>query len=315
LSTAPASDAFSDVLEDWLKRDQKGNRSHDEVKRILHKEVVPSWKNLHITEITRRKVLDVVDAIADRGAVTLARRCHAHLHRLFRWAAGRGVIESSPMADLPKPGAEVKRDRVLSDEELAAAWHAAHEIGWPMGPAIQLLILTAARRDEIGALQWREIDTVRHEIRLEKERTKNGEPHTIPLSALAQKLIEGLPRVERSKFVFTTTGKTPISGWSRAKGKTDDLMLARLASEKQDQAEDGTIALKPWRIHDLRRTVATGMERLGISQQVVEALLGHIAGSKAGVIGIYQRHKYEDEKRAASEKWALHVAFLVRRQK
>ena len=303
-SAAPAgADLFGNVLEDWLNRDQGDNRSRDEVKRILHREVLPALRHLRIADITRGQIVEQIDVIADRGAVTLARRCHAHLHRLFRWSVGRGIIEASPMAYLPKPGAEVKRKRVLSDGELGLVWDAAQQIGWPMGSAIQLLILTCARREEIGALQWREVNRARNEIHLEGERTKNGEDHTIPLSVAAQDLIDTIPRVAGSPFVFTTTGNTPISGWSRAKENIDKVMGARLHD------------CKPWRIHDLRRTGATGLERLGIKQQVVEALLGHIAGSRAGVIGIYQRHTYEEEKRDAIEKWAGHIACLLRRVK
>src|SRR5262245_37382040 len=163
---------FATVTADWLKRDQADNRSHNEVKRILDREVLPAWGPLRFSEISRRHALDLIDAIADRGTITLARRCHAHLHRLFRWSVGRGIIDANPMADLPKPGAEVRRKRTLSDEELSHAWHAAEQIGWPMGSAFQLLVLTAARREEIGALQWREIDRTRNEIRLEGDRTK-----------------------------------------------------------------------------------------------------------------------------------------------
>jgi integrase len=180
-----------------------------------------------------------------------------------------------------------------------------------MGSAIQLLILTCARRDEIGALEWHEIDPSGHKIRLEGERTKNGEEHIIPLSSVAQKLIKALPRIAESKFVFTTTGKTPVSGWSRTKEKLDELMLSQLKAHGRDDGSRG-IELKPWRIHDLRRTAATGMERLGIKQQVVEALLGHTAGSKAGITGIYQLHTYEEEKRDAIDRWTKHVASLIR---
>jgi integrase len=295
-----------------LKRDQAENRSRHEVERILRREVLPTWGRLRVSEISRRQVLDLIDRIADRGAATLARRCHAYLHRLFRWSVGRGVIEANPMADLPKPGEEVKRTRVLSDKELAHAWKAAGQVGWPMGSAIQLLILTAARREEIGALEWREIDIARNEIRLEGTRTKNGEPHTIPLSAAAQQLIEGLPRMSGGKFVFTTTGTTAISGWSRAKDNLDKFMLESAEKAAQERGEDSDeVGIVPWRIHDLRRTAATGLERLGIRLQVVEALLGHITGSRAGVVGIYQRHDYASEKREAIEKWAAHVASLA----
>jgi integrase len=307
-----ADDSFASVVEDWLKRDQAENRSRHEVERILRREVLPTWGRLRVSEISRRQVLDLIDRIADRGAATLARRCHAYLHRLFRWSVGRGVIEANPMADLPKPGEEVKRTRVLSDKELAHAWKAAGQVGWPMGSAIQLLILTAARREEIGALEWREIDIARNEIRLEGTRTKNGEPHTIPLSAAAQQLIEGLPRMSGGKFVFTTTGTTAISGWSRAKDNLDKFMLESAEKAAQERGEDSDeVGIVPWRIHDLRRTAATGLERLGIRLQVVEALLGHITGSRAGVVGIYQRHDYASEKREAIEKWAAHVASLA----
>jgi integrase len=306
-----AADAFRAVAEDWLKRDQAENRTHNEVRRVINKHVLPIIGDLPVAAITRRQLSNLIDDIADRGTVTLARRCHAYLHRMFRWSVGRGIIETSPMAYLPKSGAEVKRKRVLSDAKLGLAWDAAQEIGWPMGSAIQLLILTCARRDEIGALEWHEIDPSGHKIRLEGERTKNGEEHIIPLSSVAQKLIKALPRIAESKFVFTTTGKTPVSGWSRTKEKLDELMLSQLKAHGRDDGSRG-IELKPWRIHDLRRTAATGMERLGIKQQVVEALLGHTAGSKAGITGIYQLHTYEEEKRDAIDRWTKHVASLIR---
>jgi integrase len=195
-----ADDSIASVVEDWLKRDQAENRSR-EGERYVRREAIPAWGALRIGDITRRQVLDLIDRIADRGTPVAARRCHAALHRLFRWSVGRGIIEMNPMADLPKIGMEVKRTRVLSNEELAHAWHAAQHVGWPMGSTVQLLILTAARRDEIGELQWREIDKDCNEIRLEGDRTKNGEPHTIPLSPAARALIDALPRVG-SKFVY-----------------------------------------------------------------------------------------------------------------
>lgn len=157
------------------------------------------------------------------------------------------------------------------------------------------MILTGARREEIGALQWNEIAD--RQIRLSSARTKNGNPHTIPLSAPALTIIEGLPRIVGSTLVFTTSGKTPISGWSRAKVALDEKIAIPT----------------PWRIHDLRRTVATGLQKLGISLQVIEAILGHVSGSRAGVVGTYQRHSFDDEKRAALEAWDAYVLALVER--
>jgi integrase len=313
---APADDAKSvrKVVEEWLRRDQRTNRKSGrparafaEVERIMNREVLPVWGNRRITEITPQDVEHLIGAIVERGAVTMACRVHARLHRLFRWAAQppRRLIDASPMQDMPRPRAEIKRKRVLRDVELGAMWHAASQIGWPMGSAIQLLVLTLARRDEIGALRWTEIDRRCHEILLKGDlgRTKNGEDHIIPLSSMARELIDSLPWLGGSPFVFSTTGTTPISGWSKVKVRIDTIM----------QDELGT-AFEPWRFHDLRRTGATGLERLRVPLPVTEALLGHTAGSKGGIAGVYQLHAYAEEKREAIEKWAQHVASLLLRE-
>jgi integrase len=292
------ADSFVAVADEWLKRDQAHNRSCDRVKRIIERDVKPVWDGRLIASINRRDVRELIDAIADRGAVTLARRVHAHLHRLFRWSAGRDIIEFNPMADLPKPGAEVKRDRVLSDVELVLLWKAAGKVGWPFGPITQLLILTGARKMEVGALRWSEIDG--DLILLKETRTKNAQSHTIPLSKPALAIIEALPRMAESELVFTRTGGTVVSGWSKAK-TTLDATIKDL---------DGRV-LPAWRLHDIRRSVATGLQRLGASLQCVEAILGHVSGSRAGIVGVYQRHQFDDEKLAALEMWARHVEGLI----
>jgi integrase len=224
----------------------------------------------------------------------MARRIHASLHRLFAWAVGRGIIEINPLTNLPKPGSETRRDRVLTDDELVKVWRGAERLGWPYGPAFQLLILAGARREEIGQLRWSEIDG--DTINLKGERTKTGSPHIIPLSAPARAIIESLQqyRVAGSDFVFTVSGKSPVAGWSRAKADLDDLA-----------------AIDDWRTHDLRRTAATGLQKLGVGLQVTEAVLGHTAGSRAGVVGIYQRYSYGTEKASALEAWGAHVLALV----
>jgi integrase len=283
---------FAGVAQEWFRRDQSKNKTKDAVKRLIAKDVLPAWGHREITDIGRRDVLDLIDGIADRGAIITARRVHAHVHRLFRWAVGRGIIESNPASDLPKPGSETRRDRVLGDDELVAVWRACGLIGWPFGTAIRLLLLTGARRDEIGSLRWSEIKNT--DIKLEGARTKSGDPHTIPLSPAAVTQLQQCPLIGKSDFVFSTNGRTPVSGWSRAKDRLD-----RIAK------------IEPWRIHDLRRTVATGLQKLGVGLQVVESILGHVSGSRAGVVGIYQRHTYDAEKRAALEAWGEHVTALV----
>src|SRR5262249_55816723 len=160
------------------------------------------WEGRLITSITRRDVLDILDAICDRGRVPHARHVHSYLHRLMRWCVGRGILDANPMADLPKPGDAIKRDRVLSDAELAKLWSACKELAWPFGPLVQTLLLTVARREEIGALRWDELHGT--EIRLPGERTKNGEARIIPLSPLVWRIVVGGPRILASPYVFTT---------------------------------------------------------------------------------------------------------------
>jgi integrase len=256
--------------------------------------VLPAWSGRRIDEITRRDVLDLLDGIADRGFMVMARRVHAYVHRLFAWCVGRSIIEVNPATGAPKPGSDIKRSRYLNDEELACVARGAEQLAWPFGTALQLLILTGARLREVGELRWSEVDLCRREIRLEGARTKNGEPHVIPLSAAASPLLSGAPRIAGCDFVFSTNGRTAISGWSKAKSELD-----RFAP------------CAPWHIHDLRRTLATGMQQQGVLLQVVEAILGHVAGSRRGVAGVYQRYGYEAEKRAALEAWGEHVTALV----
>ena len=292
------ADAFENVMAEWLRRDQSKNRSLGEVERSLKRDVLPAFEGRSIVTIGRRDVLDVLDAIADRGSPVMARRTAAHLHRLFRWAVGRGIIAANPMADMPKPAAPKARERVLTDAELVAVWKAADRVGWPFGPIVNLLMLTGARRNEIAALRWPEIKDDR--IELTGARMKAGEPHTIPLSSAAVTIIEGLPRFTRTELVFTTTGETHVSGWSRFKE-----LLDRTAAEIAGEP------LPDWRLHDVRRTVATGLQRLGVNLQVIEAVLGHVSGSRAGIVGTYQRHTFADEKRAALEAWARHIETIL----
>ncbi len=302
------------VAAEWLKRDQAQNRSRAEVERVMLRDVLPAWEGRRVQSITRRDAIELIDGIADRGVVTLARRIHSHLHRMFRWSVARGIIDANPMSDLPKPGKEVKRDRVLNDAELRDVWRASNVLGWPFGPALQLLILTGARRDEIGALRWAEVDSGNAVIRLEGERTKNGQLHAVPLSERALELIETLPKITndagKTEFAFTTTGQTPVSGWSRTKILLD-AKIEELRREETDIAGGEVEPMPAWRVHDFRRSVATGLQRLGFRLEVIEAVLGHVSGSRGGIVGVYQRHSFDEEKRAALDAWARHVEALL----
>jgi integrase len=281
---------FRAVFEEWLKRDQAGNKSVRAIAAKLELHALPYWEHRKIADISKRDAIELLDRIDDAGKVTQACRVHTHLRRLFRWCVERDILAVSPMASVPKPADEVSRDRTLNDDELARVWRAAG--GYPYGPAVELLALTGARRDEIGRLRWDEIKG--DEIHLSGARTKNGEAHIIPLSGPAIDVIEAIPHIAGAGFVFTVGGDKPLNGWGRAK-------------ERLDKAAD----IAPWRIHDIRRTVATGLQKLKVPLTVTEAVLGHVSGSRGGIVGVYQRHDYADEKRAALEAWGAHVMALI----
>jgi integrase len=292
---APVRLAVEDVVCDWLKRDQQGNASHYEVGRTMQRDVLPAWAGRLITTIGRRDVLDVLDAIVDRGRVGHARHVHAYVMRLLRWCVGRGILDRNPIEGLEKPGEKIERDRKLSDDEIRRLWFAAKVDGWPYGNIIKTLLLTAARRSEIARLQWSELDAGESLIRLGGARTKNDNPRTIPLCPLAWRIVTGGPRIQGSKLVFTTGGAVPVGNWGQAKARLD-----RLSGINE-----------PWRLHDLRRTAATNLQALGVPLEVTETVLGHVSGSRSGIVGVYQQHRYEAEARAALAKWAGKVLSIV----
>jgi integrase len=168
---------------------------------------------------------------------------------------------------------------------------------------IRLLMLTGQRREEVAALNWEELDREAAEWVLPAERSKNGKAHTVPLSPAALAVLDELPNAwQKNGLVFTTTGRTPASGHSRAKERLDRLVSALPGGDD----------VKPWRVHDLRRTVATGLQRLGVRFEVTEAVLNHVSGSRSGVAGVYQRHNWRDEKREALNSWATHLATVTK---
>jgi integrase len=295
-----SSRLLSAVVEEWLKRDQAKNRSLREVARIMRREVLPIWGDRPIEDIRKRDIIVLIDGIADRGAKIMANRTLAHIKRLFRWAAGRDIIDSDPAAHVEKTAPETKRERVLTDDELADVWRGAEAIGYPFGPALQLLTLTGARREEIFGLRWCEIDLEGAAIRLPAERSKMKEGRAIPLSPFALALLSSLPRFVGGDQVFGLDGYRPFANIGHAKARLDRLLAATRGQ-----------ALPAWRIHDLRRSTATGLQRLGARLEVIEAVLGHVSGSRGGIVGLYQRHRFEEEARAALVAWGEHVARLL----
>jgi integrase len=278
-------------------------RDWKETERILTREVRDRWKGRRLSQITRAHVIEMLEEIVDRGSPGAANRIFAHFRKMCRWSVGRGYIERSPCDGLTAPSPERQRDRVLDDAEIKLAWEAFKAVGWPFGHIARLLLLTGARRDEIADMRWDEIDLTGRTLSLPAARTKNKRAHVIPLSGAAMRIIEALPRRGGTQFVFTTTGSTPVSGFSAVKKAIDAHIVAALG--------DGIKAPERWTFHDLRRTLATNLQKLGVRLEVTEAVLNHTSLSRGGIEGVYQRHDFADEKRAALEAWTDRLAQIV----
>jgi integrase len=282
------------LVPDKKAADPKSQRAGDGAPLVAVKGgIVAKWADRKISEIRKADIIEVLEKIVD-DAPYAANRTLAALRTLFNWAMGRDLIALSPCAGVKPPAVEKARDRVLSDNELKAVWKAAAEIERPFGPIVQLLILTGQRRTEVGGMTWDELDLDKKLWTLPRGRVKNDTGHEVPLSALALEIVSKVHRVKGCQFLFSTTGETPVSGYSKAKGALDE-----------------KTGLTDWRLHDLRRTTASGMARLGIALPVIEKVLNHSSGSFAGIVGVYQRHSFAEEKRAALDAWGRFVTSLI----
>lgn len=288
-------DRLDKMADEFVERWCKGrNRSWQEQHRILDRDVKPRLGDRLVQNIGRREIVELLDAKRDQGATTQANRVLEVVRRLFAWLVERGVVEENPALGIKPPSAVNSRDRVLSDDELGAVWRAFDDEGWPFGPAGRLLILTAARRDEVATMRWRDVDLGQGVWTVPREASKSDRAHEIPLPPIAISMLEEAPRLADAELVFTTTGRSPVQGWSKLKARID--------------ARSG---VSGWILHDLRRTTATGLARMGYAPQVVGAILNHSPRSLQGVTAVYNRHSYSAEKRAALEAWARHVEAIL----
>ena len=288
----------------------KGRRSADEIQRVLDREIGKAWRGRSVASITKPDIHHVLDAIMDRGSCVIANRTLAHLKTMFNWAKSRGIIMHSPADNIEKPGEEVSRDRAPDHHELAEIWHAAAKLEWPFEPALKLLILTGQRREEVGRMRWTELKLSEGIWTLPATRTKNGQPHDIHLSAWAIEIIRTVKPIEDCDLVFTTNGETSISGWSKAKRRLDEETAAARRAQARERGEDvdKVRPMPDWRIHDLRRSVATGLSNLGVASIVADRILNHVPKKQKGqVMFVYNRAEYVKERREALEVWARHL--------
>jgi integrase len=295
MSRSEARHTFGRLVSSYLeaKEHELRDTSYVEVTRYLDR-YAKSLHGLPATAVDRKKIADLLDTIAkERGAVS-ANRARTCLSALFAWSMRRGLHDSNPVVGTEKRK-ERSRDRVLTDLELAIVWNTLSDRDY--SDIIRLLILTGQRANEIADLRWSEIDFDVDLISLPAERCKNGRAHQFPMSAPVRNILKARPQTR--DYVFGTRNGG-FTGWGKCKIRLDGRITERLGA-----------ALPDWVVHDLRRTFATGLQRLGVRLEVTEAILNHVSGSRSGIAGIYQRHDWASEKRQALDAWTAHVLAVV----
>jgi integrase len=291
------------TFEDFLNRYAKTHTIHwQETERIFNRDILPAIGQKPIDEITKDDILKILDKIVSRGSGTMANRTLAALRKFFNWAIERNLIQYSPAFRLSPPAKNISRDRVLSDEELRDIWQACKAIGFPFGPMVQFLVLTGQRRGETANMRWTHIDLKEGIWTIPKENTKTKREHTIPLPGLARDILEDCPKL--GDYVFTSAGHRPFENASRDKAILDAIIAGSRSAKNLSP-------LLPWRIHDLRRTAASGIARLGVAPHVIEKVLNHSSGIISGVAAVYNRHHYTKEIGEALRLWESHIKSLI----
>jgi integrase len=281
------------LVSDWqaLHLASKRPRYAAEAVRAL-RNAFRRYLDLPAAHLSRAAIVKALDVMARKGRAAMAARTAAYGKAAYGWAVKRGALSENPFTSLPVAPTE-RRERVLTDDELAAIWRATGFPG-PFNAIVRVLILTGQRREEVAGMTWAELSGDLSTWTIPANRAKNGATHIVPLNAPAQDLLRNLPRF--SELVFPGL-RGPFNGWSKAKA-----------------ALDKRSGVANWRLHDLRRTVATGLQRLGVRLEVTEQVLNHVSGSRAGIVGVYQRHDFAAEKRAALVAWGAHVLAIAEGQ-
>ena len=279
-----------------------GLRSED--LRLIPKGCAERWRDRPVAEIDSHDIHAIIDETRRLGAPGLQRRAdgptksraramHACLSKMFSWLVQHRRVALNPCASVHRPEAAEARDRLLSDAEIAKFWTATDIVGAPFGAALKLLLLTGGRLNEVARMTRAELSDDLAIWSLPSARTKNRRSHIVPLAPLARAVLAGIDDNDCG-LIFTSNGVTPISGWSKIKARLDTEMR-----------------IPPWRIHDLRRTAVTGMAEIGVAPHVIELVVNHVSGARAGVAGIYNRSELLAERRAALERWSQHVEGIV----
>ena len=283
---------FGALVDQWaaLRLSDRRQSYAAEATRALRKAFAPHLAS-PATDLTRADVVRILDKLTASGSPQMAARTAAYARACFGWAMERGTLAASPFQNLPLVGV-VKRDRVLSDGELREIWRATDGAG-SFNSIVRMLLLTGQREAEVAGMAWAELSDDLSTWTLPRSRTKNGVAHVVPLSPPVQAIVRDAKRYEGNRLVFPGEHGA-FRGFHRARSRLD-----------RDSGVNG------WVIHDLRRTVATGLQKLGVRLEVTEAVLNHVGGSRGGIVGVYQRHDWADEKRAALAAWGARVEAIV----
>jgi integrase len=279
----PSGDSFGATIDRYLERKRPSLKptSFVDTARYL-RNCCSAFHHLPLLEIDRRKVAAVLSEVESISGPASRNRARSALSSFFSWCVSEGLLDANPVRGTAKADEGGSRERVLTPDELRKLWHGLGTDDF--SDIVRLLLLTGQRRNEIGRLQWSEIDLAKSAIVLPPERVKNGREHSVPLSTQALAILQRQP--QRKAFLF----RDGFKDWDRAKQRLDQ-----------------RLGISPWRLHDLRRTAATQMAELGVQPHIIEAVLNHVSGHKGGVAGVYNRARYEGEMRQALQRWADHL--------
>lgn len=301
-------DQFADQFLDLYGKREWAARNYDNQKGYLDRWIIPVLGKKAIGSIKRKDIISVLDRVPS-DKPSLPRNLFVLMRRMFSWAVERGELEQSPLRGMKAPKAPAERHHILAHDELIALAAYAPKLGKVWGNFVHLLLLTGQRLREVAEADWAEFDRDARTWTIPRTRTKNSREQIVPLNAGAMAALDEIAGVEanasckfwpKKGFVFSHKEGRPISGFSRFKRRLDAGLAAATA-----------VDFKPWRLHDLRRTVATNMQQLGVRFEVTEALLNHVSITHAGVASVYHRHDWADEKRAALDAWSAKLAELA----
>ncbi|MFD1610819.1 tyrosine-type recombinase/integrase [Sphingomonas tabacisoli] len=309
---------FDDYVDRFVKAYLKAEwpDSWADAEARLKNHVVPKIGSKPLPEITSTDIGDVLDPLRPRKA--LARNVYVLLKLLFDWAAApeRRDIERSPLDGMKAPPAPKARKRVLSPDEIVAAWKGSFKLPREEGRFVRLLFCTLQRRNEVARLPWKELTKEAQRWHMVGDRAKNEEDHLVHLNALAMAEFDALGWKQRGLVFPSSTGETAISGYSKMKKRLDAAMLLFLQELADTRAaalgeDPHPVSLERWTLHDIRRSGTTALQALGFPVEVTEKVINHKSGEVSGIKKVYNLWAYEPEKRAALNAWGDYLQRLV----